>query len=536
MGVAGLVILGALLVYPALRLYVDAPITPATIDFLLRRDTVATLRLTILLALAVAIAATVIGTGLAYLATRSDLLGRGLFRQAVLLSYFTPSVFLAFAYLVLMGSNEGPVTRLLRGLSGGKLAVDVMSPGGFVLLGTFEVVPVVFMIVSNAMASLHGELEDVARISGASGLRTSLRVTLPLALPGIASAALLSFVNATALYGIPAVLGVRVASVAIQGAISYPFRYDRAAALTLVLLLIAGSAVIALSVVLHQQRRFAVIGGRWRPPPVVRLRMTRLFWSVLAWFYVVAALVAPYVVLLTTAISRRWTAGPMPGNLTLDHFAAVFTDDVNRHAVVNSPLYGVVAASLGVVLGGVVAAVIVLSSARWLRAALDYLVTAAWAFPSIGLGAAYLVTFLHPPVLYGTPYILILAYLTKFSPLAVRSVAAALQQHGPELREAARITGESAIGAARRVTLPLLAPSLIASWILIFVPSIHEVSSSILLVSPGNETLAVAALFSFESSAFEVAAALGVIAIVETIAMWALIQRFRGAGRLRVLS
>jgi iron(III) transport system permease protein len=526
--------MAALVIYPALRLYGDAHFTSATLAFLTRNDTITALRLTVVLSLAVSGIATALGSSLAYLCTRTNMIGKDLFRQAVLLSYFTPSVFLAFAYVVLMGSNEGPLNRLLRALTGGRLTFDVMSPGGFVLLGTFEIVPVVFLIVSTSMASLHGELEDVARITGASRWGTNLRVTLPLALPGIASAALLSFVNATALFGVPAVLGVRVASVAIQGAFSYPFRYDRAAALTLALRLIAACAVVAQAIVLRKQRRFAVISGRWRPPPVVSLgRPTRFVSSLFAWVYIVAALAAPYIVLLATASSRRWTAGPLPGNLTLSNFAAVITDDTNRHAVLNSPIYAVFAASLGVVLGASIGAVVVLSTVRWLRLTLDQLVSAAWAFPSIGLGAAYLVAFLHPPVLYGTPYILILAYLTKFSPLAVRSVAAALQQHAPELREAARITGATAFGSARRITLPLLAPSLIASWILIFVPSIHEVSSSILLVSPGHETLAVAAMFSFESSAFEVAAALGVVALVETILMWALIQRFRGAALLR---
>jgi iron(III) transport system permease protein len=236
----------------------------------------------------------------------------------------------------------------------------------------------------------------------------------------------------------------------------------------------------------------------------------------------------PYIILFLTAFSRNWVLGPTLDNLTLSNYVAVVADEFNRRAVLNSLLFSVAAATLGLALGAGLAAVIVRGRSGKVHRSLDLLVTAAWAFPSIGLGAAYLITSVQPPVLYGTSAILILAYTTKFMPLATRAVVAGLQQLGPEVEEAARIAGAGALGTTRRILMPLLAGWLLSAWILMFAPSIHELSASVLLSGPGRETFALAALLAFESSKFELAAALGAVGVLMTCLIWVVVVRLGG--------
>lgn len=526
-----LIVLLALVAYPFGWLTVGSGVNQGTFGYLVRSETIAIITRTIGLALLSGTVSVVVGSVAAFLVVRTNLVWAGGWRALMLLSYFTPSLFLAFAYVVLVGSNGGLLTRGLAQV-GWVAAFDILSPQGFVLLASFEIVPIVFIVAANSFVLLHGELEDVSRISGASRLRTILRVTLPLAFPGIGAGALLGFVSATSLYGVPAVFGVRVISVAIQGAFSFPFRYDRAAALSYVLLAFAFVAVVAYYRALGEQRHLALVGGKWKPPQPIELGRWQLPALALVAIYAFAGVVAPYAVLFTTALSRNWTLGPSPENFTIEHFASALGDDLNRRAITNSLEFALAAGLTGLVLGSLAALVLVRLKGPLPRA-IEALLLLAWAFPAISLGAAFLIAFLHPPVLYGSGLILALAYLTKFMPLAVRSVQAGLQHLGPEVEEAARISGAGWVYTARRIILPLLAAPLVAGFILIFAPSFRELSASILLAGPGNETLAVAALLAFESSQFETAAALGAIGALVSFAVWFVLQRYGGT---RVIS
>lgn len=520
-----ILVLGLLVVYPAIRMLMSSGVGRQTLEFLGRPETLAILGATLRLSVAATVTSVLVGTGLAYLTVRTDMPLRGLVKNAILLSYLTPPLFVAFAYVVLLSPNQGLLNQIFRVITQSEGGFDVFTAQGFVLVATLELAPVVFLVVGNTLSRLHGELEQVARVSGESWLGTMRRVTLPLALPGIAAAALLTFVHATALYGIPAVLGVRLVSVAIQGSFSYPFRYDRAAGLTAILLLIAALATVAYVFMVRRQRTFATVGGRWSPPETFRLGPLKYLCAAVSLLYVGLALLGPYIVLFVTALSRNWVLGPTLENLTFANLLAAVGDDFNRRAIMNSLLFSLAAATLGLAIGGGVAAVIVRGRSRSVQRGLDLLVTAAWAFPAIGLGAAYLITSLQPPVLYGTSAIIILAYTTKFMPLAVRSIAAGLQQLGPEVEEAARIAGAGSLVTTWRILIPLLSGWLLSAWVMMFAPSIHELSSSVLLAGPGTETFALAALLAFESSKFEVGAALGVIGVLMTGVIWAVIIR-----------
>lgn len=488
---------------------------------------------TVTVGLGSAALAVLIGTPIAWLVARTDLPLRGSLRVSMTAAYIAPPFLLAIAYVILAAPNAGILNRAIAGLLGLERGpFNAYTMPALIFVTSLHTFPAVFLLTSAALESADGSLEEAARILGASRLRTTLRVTLPLVVPSILAGALLAFVTAIALFGSQAILGIpgRVYTLPtrVYQALGYPPDYAVASALSM---LLVGLTVLALALQRRQlaSRPGATISGRGGRPD--RLALGRWRGAALAFCGAVllVSVVLPYATLGAVSLLRARTAGLVASNLTLDNYGDVLLRlEATQRAIGNSLLLGVITATLTMILGVLLVTIDTRTSLRG-RRILDYLALIPLGIPGIVLAVAILELWLRLPInLYGTLFILLLAYVTRFVPLAVRSSHAALGQVDRSLEEAARISGAGWAQVLRRVTLPLVRPALLAGWVLVFIPTLQELSASILLFTPDTMTLAVA-IFNFQDNGrIELVSALGVVMLVIVSLVVAAAQRIAG--------
>jgi iron(III) transport system permease protein len=475
-----------------------------------------------------------IGLPMAWAVCRTNVPAPALFRITASLSYLSPPFLTAIAYVNLFSPNAGLINVLLRDVAGLPwLTFNVFSMSGLVLVTVLHTFPFVFLLASSALQSVDASYEEAAQILGAGKLRTAMMVTLPLVAPAVLAGTLLAFVNAIALFGSQAILGLpgRIVTLPtrIYALFDYPPQYGLASALSLLFILITVAA-------LYLQHRFLVrrsyvtVGGKGARSQPIDLGPFR--WLLLAFCAAVfvVAIVLPYGTLIAVSLSRSWGLD-FWSSLTLAHYRFVlFEYGVTQRAILNSLLLATLAASIAVLLGTVIGWIDVRTRVPG-RRLLDYASLVPLGLPGIVMAVALLQFWLTMPVaLYGTLAILLLAYVGRYIPLGVRAANASLRQIDPTLEESARVLGASWARTLREITLPLIRPGLFAGWLLVFVPVIQELSASILLFSSGTITLAVAVYNLYETGFTEPVAALAMVNMA-IISLALLLANWLASGR-----
>ena len=463
-----------------------------------------------------------VGLPLAWAVSRTNVPGARFLHLTAIVSYVTPPFLTAIAFVNLFGPNAGLVNRFARDVLGmPALTFNVFSMAGLVLVTSLHTFPFVYLLAASALESVDASLEESAQILGASRWRTAAAVTAPLVAPAVLSGALIAFVNAIALFGSQAIIGLpgRVFTLPtrIYALFDYPPQYGLACAVSLLFVAITVVALYAQRRYLAR-RSYVTLGGKGSRPQLVDLGAAR--WGVLAFGAAVflVAVVAPYVTLLAVSLSTSWGLHFWE-NLTLKHYRFVLLEyDVTRRAIANSLLLAGATATLTVALGSLIGWIDLRGALRG-RKLLDYVSLIPLGLPGIVVAVALIQFWLRVPLpIYGTLLILLLAYTGRYVPLGVRSANAAFRQIDPTLEETARVTGAGWLRTFRSVTLPLARPGLFAGWLLVFVPAIQELSASILLFSSGSITLAVAVYNLYETGALEPVAALSIVTMLIVIA------------------
>jgi iron(III) transport system permease protein len=476
-----------------------------------------------------------VGLPLAWAVSRTNVPARRFIHLTAVVAYLTPPFLTAIAFVNLFSPNAGLVNRFARDVLGAPaLTFNVFSMSGLVLVTVLHTFPFVYLLAASALESVDASMEESARVLGAGRWRTATAITVPLVAPAVLSGALIAFVNAIALFGSQAIIGLpgRIFTLPtrIYALFDYPPQYGLASALSLVFVAIT---VAALFLQRHYlaRRSYVTVGGKGSRSERVDLGPAR--WGVLAFcagVFVVAVL-APYLTLLAVSLSRSWGLG-FWHNLTLQHYRFVLLEyDVTRRAIANSLLLASATATLTIVLGSLVGWIDLRTTLRG-RTLLDYASLIPLGLPGVVVAVALIQFWLRVPVpIYGTLLIILLAYTGRYVPLAVRSAGAALRQIDPSLEETARVTGAGWLRTFGTVTLPLARPGLFAGWLLVFVPALQELSASILLFSSGSITLAVAVYNLYETGALEPVAALAVVTMLIITAAIAVATRLgRGAA------
>lgn len=477
----------------------------------------------------------IIGVPLAWTVSRTNVPGKRMIQITASLSYLSPPFLTAIAFVYLFSPNSGLINMFMRDVVGLPwLTFNIFSMTGLVVVTVIHTFPFVFLLASSALQSVDASYEEAAQILGAGKFRTALTITAPLVAPAILSGTLLAFVNAIALFGSQAIIGLpaRIFTLPtrLYSLFSYPPQYGLASALSLIFVAITLLALYLQRAFLAK-RSYVTLAGKGSRPQLVDLGGAR--WGVFGFCAIVliVAIVLPYLTLIAVSLSKSWGLDFWHG-LTLANYRFILFDyDVTQRAISNSLILATAAALLAVLLGAIIAW-IDLRTRMPGRKLLDYAALVPLGLPGIVMAVALIQFWLKMPLaLYGTLTILLLAYIGRYIPLGVRAANTALQQIDPSLEESAAILGAGWGRTMREITLPLIRPGLFAGWLLVFVPTIQELSASILLFSSHSITLAVAVYNLYETGHTEPVAALAMINVV-IIGIAILIANRLGGGRV----
>ena len=459
--------------------------------------------------------AILIGFLAAWALTRTQLPGVAWLERLMQLPYYMTPLVGALAWSILAAPRTGFLNQLWHAVGGSGDPFNAYSPWGIAWVMALFEGTVAFVMISAAMKSMDPALEESARVLGAGKWRVMLTVTLPLVLPGVAGAAVFVFAEMLGSFAAAFVLGIPARFVVITTAIwqavtMYPSDYGRAAALGIGLFAVMFLTLSLYRVAIRRGHFATITGKAFRPRP---MQVGRLAWVLFALCltYVIAAVVLPLAVLLLTSFERFATVILPQAEFTLANYEAAFGFAAIRLALANSLILGTGVATVGVAIMTVLVWIIYRSRAPG-HGAIEYLVMFPQAVPRLVFGLALMQVWLIIPIpIYGTLWLMALAYFTVLMPLGVRTLAGVVLQVDKSLEECARVCGASWGYWMRTVTLPLLRPGIIAAWLLVFIASVRELGVSIFLVGSNAKVIAPSIIDAWLSSSSTLSSALALI-------------------------
>jgi iron(III) transport system permease protein len=478
---------------------------------------------------------------MAWLVARTDLPMTGVIRALVTASFVTPPFLGAVAWEILAAPNSGLLNQLYRLVTGAPqdaYLLNIYTLPGLIFVVSCYTFPYIFVLIANALDRIPGDLEDASAMLGARTWTTARRITIPLAMPALLAGTLVAFLQAMILFGSPAILalpaGFHTMTTKIWSLFQYPPKPELAAAASLPLLLLTVLLLRAQHAILGR-RGYSVVGGKNADPRPIRLG--RRVWPAMAFILVVLSMPVflPYFALLNAAFSPIATTLLTPANATLHNVYFTFFElSSTQLALKNTLLLGTASATLGTVLALAVAYLTTRRAVPGHRA-LAFLATAPIAIPGIVLGVGLFLSYTRPPlVLYGTLWVLLLAYITIELPAAYQQMQSAFRAVNPELEEASRILGATRLQALRHITARLLMTNVLATWCFIFVSTIRELSAAIMLFTSETKVVSVLIFDLKESGDLGAIAVLGLSLLLVTFAVVIGVNRIPGLGGTRL--
>ncbi len=467
-----------------------------------------------------------VGTTLAYLNVRTAVPFKGLFFAASIVPLIVPGILYTISWIFLASPEIGLLNAALESVVG-FAPFDIFTLRGMIWVEGLHSSPIVFLLMVAAFRSMDPSLEESALMSGASRLQTLRRVTLPLVRPALLSAVLVILITSLESFEVPALLGLQSGIYVFTSRIyfvlrTYPPDLAAAGALAVTLLVIAviGVAIARLLAGRGSKTYQTITGKGFRPRPMDLGKWRPVVGAGILFYFFVTVL-APLAVLIYTSVLPFYRAPTLEvlSSFTLDNYTAVLELDQAQRALQNSLLLGVGAATVVMALMSIAAWITVRSRIPG-RSVLEQLTFVPLVIPGLVLGLGLSFVYLRSPIpIYGTLFILLIAYVTKYMPYGMRYATTSMSQISSELEESALVSGASWWKTFRRVLLPLLSPGILAGFVYILVVSFRELSSSILLYSPGNEVLSILIFEQYENGQFTVLAALGVIMVLTLVVL-----------------
>lgn len=492
------------------------------------------------MALSVGIISCVVATPMAWLVARTDLPGRGVVRALVLASFVTPPFLGAVAWEMLAAPNSGLINNYYRWIFQREqfdYLFNIYTIQGLVFAISCYTFPYVFTLVANALDKIPSDLEDASAILGAGSWRTIRRITVPMVLPAMLAGSMIAILQALTMFGSPAILalpaGFHVITTKIWSLFQFPPRLGLAAAAAFPLLLI--------TIMLLQGQRwllgrkgYTVQGGKSGQPRLTELGNAK--WIGLAYVAVILSVtvILPYAALIRTSLLRNIAEPFTWATLTLQNFNFVlFEFSATRLAMFNTFVLGVSTATICTIIAVIVAYFVSRRAVRGVGI-LGLLATAPVAIPGIVLGVGLFLSFTSPPLmLYGTLWILLIAFITLELPAGYQQMSSSFHGVHPELEEASRILGATRMKALRQITAPLLKTSVVATWCFVFIGTIRELSATILLTTANTKLVSVVIYDLNESGDLGAIAVLGILLLVVSFAIVILANSLSRMGERR---
>ena len=462
-----------------------------------------------------------VGTGLAWMNERTNTPFKTLFYALSIIPLIIPGILFTVAWILLASPKIGIVNLVLKQFGVDDPVFDIYSMWGMIWVDGLHYSPMAFLLMSAAFRSMDPALEESAMMSGANVLQVAWRVTLRLSWPAIFATILILFVRAIESFEVPALLGLPVGiqvftSSIYQAVHRYPSQVGLASAYAVTLLAITTVGVYFQSRLSSRGSKYATMTGKGFRPRQIDLGPWRWFTAGIFIVYFLLIVVLPFAVLLWSSFQKFYSVPSWHAlqNLTLDPYRFILAYPNLTRSVWNSLLLAFGSATLIMLVTSVICWIVVKTKlpGRWL---LDNIASLPMVFPGLVLGLAIMIFYLNFDIgIYGTIWIMFIAYITRFMPYGLRYNTTSMLQIHKELEESAAMSGASWGTTFRRIILPLLKPGLVAGWIYIMIVSIRELSSSILLYSPGTEVVSIVIWELWENGQYVELSALGVLFIL----------------------
>jgi iron(III) transport system permease protein len=470
---------------------------------------------TLVVSFAATVMALVIGFVMAWILARTNVPGRRVFEQLMAVPYYLTPLLGALAWSMLGSPESGFINQVWRALGGSDHLIDINTPYGIAWVMALFEGSVAFVMIAAVMKSMDPSLEEASQVIGASRLRTMLRVTLPLVVPGVLGAGIFVFAEMLGSFAVALVLGTPNRYYVITTAIyqliqQYPPRIQLAAAMGTSLFAVMFLMLFVYRRIVTRGSYVTITGKAFRPRAADVGRLRYVLFGV-CMLYLIVAVVLPIATLLYASVQKIAVAFPAADNFTLDNFRAAASMNSAGSALANSLLLAFATATIGIFLMGLLAWLIYRSRLPG-AGLIEYVVMFPQAVPRLvfafGMMWAWLV---FPIPIYGTIWLLLIAYLTVFLPLGVRTIAGVMLQIDKSLEECAQMCGASWTFRLHTISVPLLAPGLIAAWLLLFIASMRELGASILLMGPHSKVITPSIVESWFGTASELTATLALI-------------------------
>jgi iron(III) transport system permease protein len=472
--------------------------------------------------------AVAIGLLFSWIVVRTNTPFKGLIAAASILPLFAPPLVAGVAWSILGSPKTGLINTVFK-WAGLDWHVNLYSLSGLVFVFGIYYAPYVYMFTSSALCNMDPSLEEAAEISGASAFATLFSVTFPLIMPAIVSGMLLSFIVMLGIYGIPAVLG---APANINVLTTYIFKltnwspplYNTAAAVAIILTVVTGFLVFLQQKVLSGRSYTAVAGKAFRPRSLDLGPWSWLTFA-LGLIYLLVVVILPMLALIVAAFRRFMFIRDAAAlfdmrQYSLMHFNSIFDNPLTLNSIYNAVEVGIITAIVGGALAFAIGYTIHRTNLPG-RRSIDLIATVPVAIPGLVIGVAYLWAWIGVPGgLYGTIWILALAFIARFMPETVKALSTSFLQIHRELEDAAWVCGKGTLATIGTIVLPLARPGVIASMTLLFVLAIRELGSSLFLCTSSTMVMSVLLLDYYEGGNIGKTAA---FSLVQTVLLGVLI-------------
>ena len=443
---------------------------------------------------------------LAWLVGRTNLYGKKFFRTLFVMTYMVPPYVGAMAWLRLLNPTVGTLNTLIMSIFRLESApFNIYSIGGLVWVLTTFYYPYAFITISRAMEKMDPSLEEASRISGASPFKTLMTVTIPLMLPSIVAAALLVFVAAASCYGIPSIIGapgqIYTVTTRIVDYVYIGSQEGLTDATNLAVFLMAIALIVLyVSNFVVGKREYITVSGKSTRPNIVDLGKWRIPITVVVSLFAIVVVAIPFATVFMTSFTMNMGKSIFEtGNITFKYWHTILTRKSILGSGQNSLISAAWAASLGMIICLIMAYLLKRTNVKG-KGVPDFLITVGSGSPSVVIALALIMTMSgrFGINIYNTMFIMVVAYMIKYMMMGMRTVVSAFSQISPSLEEAAQISGSGWIRRLKDVVFPLIVPSIVAGWFLIFMPCFYELTMSNLLYSNNTKTLGVE-LFTYQT-------------------------------------